>query len=149
MRRLNPTIALYFALLLTIAELVFLVGTRSLTFGSNQGGWTYGYFAGFRFVPLLGAIGLSLVLVALLRFSLHLINHYQSPLLFLWMAVGTAGQLLLHSLYPYSVQDVVGSDAANTYYSLSLRFGAYDLLSRYNTIAPSLPLHAKANMPGK
>ena len=32
---------------------------------------------------------------------------------------------------------------------IDLKPRAYDLLSRYNELAPSLPLHAKANMPGK
>jgi hypothetical protein len=149
MKRLDPTLALYFALLLTIAEVVLIVGTQSLTFGSGRGGWIYAYSADFQFAPLLAAIGLSLVIVALLHLSLRLINRYQTPILALWIVVGTVGQLLLHSLYPYSVQDIVRSDAANTYYNLSLKYGAYDLLSRYNAIAPLLPLHAKANMPGK
>ncbi len=91
MKRLDPTLALYFALLLAIAETVFLVGTQSLTFGSDQGGWAYAYAADFRLAPLLAAAGLSLVLVVLLHLSLRSINRYQTPVLALWIAVGTLG----------------------------------------------------------
>jgi hypothetical protein len=149
MKRLTPVFALNLALSLTLVEVLFLIGTKNLTFGSERGGWTYSYFADFQLGPLLIATGLSLAAVALLHLSLRLINRYQVPVLSLWMVVGTVGQLLLQSLYPYSVKDIVSSDTANTYYDLSLKYGARDFLSRYNTLAPFLPLHAKANMPGK
>lgn len=149
LKRLDPVFALNLALLLTLVEVLVLIGTKSLTFGSERGRWIYLYFADFEFRPLLIATGLSLAAVALLHLSLRLIRRYQATMLALWMVAGTLGQLLLHSLYPYSVSDIVISDSANTYYDLSLRYGARDFLSRYNTLAPFLPLHAKANMPGK
>jgi len=145
----GPVAALNAALVLCIGELLLLVGTKNLVFGSTTGGWEFNYFADFQLRPLLTGIALSVALVPLVHLSLRLVQRYQFAVLALWMILGTAGQLILRSLYGYSLADIVGSEEANAYYGVSLKFRAYDLLSRYNELASSLPLHAKANMPGK
>lgn len=148
-RSLALETALNSTLVLCIAGVVLLVRARSVTFGSEKGGWVYPYIADFQLFPLLTGIGLSLALVPLVHLSLHLVNRYQLRVLALWLVVGLAGQLLLHSLYPYSLEDIVRSDTANAFYGVSLRYQAYDILSRYHALAQSLPVHARSNMPGK
>jgi hypothetical protein len=148
MRWFSPRAAFNAALVLTIAEIVFLVGTKQVTFGAAQGGWTYNYFGDLRPAPVLMAAGMSLAMVPLVHLSLRFIDRYQALVLALWVAAGTACQLFLHSFYIYSVEDVIRSHT-NTYYALSLQYSTRDLLSHYNEMAARLPLHAKANMPGK
>lgn len=145
----GPVAALDAALVLCIGELLLLVGTKNLTFGSSTGGWEFNYIGDFQLRPLLTGVALSVALVPLVHLSLRLVERYQFAVLALSMVLGLAGQLVLRSLYGYSLADIVGSEPANAYYGVSLKFRAYDLLSRYNDLGPSLPLHAKANMPGK
>jgi hypothetical protein len=67
----------------------------------------------------------------------------------LLIAGGTGVQLALWRLYPYGLAAIVRSDAATSYFSAALRYDAATLLRRYDTFAPTLPLHAAGNMPGK
>jgi hypothetical protein len=143
---LTPQAGLRAALVLTTVEIVFAVGTKRVTFGSHLGGWTYAYLGDFHLSSVLVAAGMSLAMVPLVHLNLRFIDRYQIPVLGLWIAVGTTGQLFLHSFYIYSVDDVVRRDS---YYSLSFKYSTRDFLSRYNELAPTMPLHAKANMPGK
>ena len=145
----GPVAALNAALVLCIGELLLLIYTKTLTFGSDTGGWEFSYLAGFQLRPLLTAVALSIALVPLTHLSLRLIERYQFAVLALWTGLGLAGQLIVRSLYFYTLEEIVGSEGANAYYGVSLKFRPYDILSRYNELAPSLPLHAKANMPGK
>jgi len=81
--------------------------------------------------------------------SLNLIDRCQLRVIAFWFVVGLAGQLLLHSLYPHSLEAIVRSDWANSYYNASLRYKASDFLIHFPAIKQSLPIHAQSNMPGK
>jgi hypothetical protein len=89
MRWFSPRAALNATLVLTIAEIVFLVGTKQVTFGAAQGGWTYNYFGDLRPAPVLMAAGMSLAMVPLVHLSLRFIDRYQALVLALWVGVGT------------------------------------------------------------
>jgi hypothetical protein len=148
-RLLAPPYALNVALLLCIVAVVLLVGSKAITFGSSSGGWTYGYLANFQLRPVLAAIGLSLVLAALFHLARDLIKRHQIAVLALWIPIGLAAQLFLHSFYPYSIAEIVRSNGANSFYDVSLRYRAYDFLNRYHQLMQAMPLHTKDNMPGK
>lgn len=142
-RPLDPVLCLNVALVLALSEIVLLTATRIVTFS-----W-YGYFADFRFLPLLQGIGLGLVAVSLVILSLHLVDRYPLTMLAVWFLAGSAGQVILHNLYSYTLGDVVRSQYGNTFYAASLNLHARDLLAGFNAIAASLPTHVRANMPGK
>jgi hypothetical protein len=136
-------------LLISIAAVVLLTAVEFLTFGSNAGGWIYDYVAAFRFGPLLWAIVISLVMVPLVHLSARLVARHQSVTLALWLVVGTAAQLVLHSFSPFALSGILQSDNANPFYSTSLMYHPYEFLSRYQEIAPSLMFQVKAAMPGE
>ncbi|MFI5353442.1 MAG: hypothetical protein ACHQZS_10810, partial [Candidatus Binatales bacterium] len=142
-RPLDPVLCLNVALVLALSEIVLLTATKIVTFS-----W-YGYFADFRVLPLWQGIGLALVAVALVILSLHLVDRYPLAMLAVWFLAGSAGQIMLHNIYGYTLSDVVNSQYGNTFYAASLNLHARDLLAGFSSIAGSLPTHVKANMPGK
>jgi len=142
-RPLDPVLCLNVALVLALSEIVLLTATKIVTFS-----W-YGYFADFRVLPLWQGIDLALVAVALVILSLHLVDRYPLAMLAVWLLAGSAGQIMLHNIYGYTLSDVVNSQYGNTFYAASLNLHARDLLAGFSSIAGSLPTHVKANMPGK
>ena len=142
-RALDPVLCLNLALVLALSEIVLLTATRTVGFS-----W-YGYSADFRFLPLSQGIGLGLVAVALVILSLHLVDRYPLTMVAGWFLAGSAGQIILHNIYGYTLNDVVRSQYGNSFYAASLSLHARDLLAGFDAIAGSLPTHVRANMPGK
>src|SRR5439155_8814339 len=66
-----------------------------------------------------------------------------------WTLAAFAFQACIRSLSPFDLGNVVLSDDANSFYSVTLRYSPRELLGSFHGIAASLPIHAKANMPGK
>jgi hypothetical protein len=58
-------------------------------------------------------------------------------------------QILIHRPYPYTLGSIVKSDISNSFYSPAMTYSPGQILSEYDTLAPSFPLHARTNMPGK
>ncbi len=142
-RPLDPVLCLNVALVLALSEIVLLTAARIVTFS-----W-YGYFADFRVLPLLQGIGLGLVAVSLVVLSLHLVDRYPLTMLAGWFLVGSAGQIILHNFYGYTLADVVRSQYGNAFYAAGLNLHTRDLLAGFNAIAGSVPRHVRTNMPGK
>jgi hypothetical protein len=120
-----------------------------MEFGSTNGGWVYPFLDGISARPFLLC---GLLLPALLYF-LHLtykyINTHERFVVAAWILGGFAFQACLHSLYPYSLGAIVESDQANAFYGVTLQCDAGQLLRNFHAAVADLPLHAKANMPGK
>jgi hypothetical protein len=120
-----------------------------MEFGSTDGGWVYPYLHGLSAQPFLI---FGLLLPALLYF-LHLTHKYiashERVVVTAWILGGFAFQACLHSLCPYSLGDIVESDQANAFYGVTIRCDAGQLLRNFHAAVGDLPLHAKANMPGK
>src|SRR5262249_53565157 len=128
------TFALNVTLALSIAGIALLMRNKSVVFGSETGRWVYPYIGDFQLFPLLMGIGLSLALIPFVHLSLHLIDRCQLRVIAFWFVVGLAGQLLLHSLYPHSLEAIVRSDWANSYYNASLRYKASPFLIHFPPI---------------
>jgi hypothetical protein len=120
-----------------------------MEFGSTEGGWVYPFFDGISVRPFLL---FGLLLPALLYF-LHLTYKYvtthERVVVAAWILGGFAFQACLHSLYPYSLGAIVESEQANAFYGVTLQCDAGQLLRNFHGAVADLPLHAKANMPGK
>ena len=131
------------------ALLIFLVYSGNFVFGSEPGNWTYPYF------KTISAISRRLpVLVCAL---LGVIIFAGSKLLFIYEKLTMLGsllgavliQILIRRAYPISLGAIVQSDISNSFYSPAMRYSPVELLSQYSVLAPSFPLHAQSNMPGK
>ena len=141
--------ALSAAFMLVSAAVVLLTGSRSLTFGSASGGWTYSYVSGFRAdAVLIGAL-VGAAVGVLLWYSRTLIDRYELMVVGGWVVVGFAGQMVLHFFYVYSIADIVRSQNANPFYNVSLLFRSYNFLSHDHALMTGMPAHVRANMPGK
>jgi methylthioxylose transferase len=120
-----------------------------MEFGSTEGGWTYPLLAGPTARPFL----LAALLVPCLLFGLQLTRKYvesrESWVIAAWIIGGFVLQLCLHSLYPYPLAMLVQSDQANSFYGVTQRYSAGEFLRSFHAIAATLPIHARANMPGK
>jgi hypothetical protein len=120
-----------------------------MEFGSTQGGWVYPLLEGPSARPYLL---LALLLPGLLYF-LHLTHKYlhthERTVVASWLVGGFVFQACLHALSPYSLGAIVASEQANAFYGVTLQQDAGQLLRDFHAAAGNLPLHAKANMPGK
>jgi hypothetical protein len=120
-----------------------------MEFGSTEGGWVYPLLDGPSARPFLLFVLLLPGLLYLLHLTYKYINTHERVVVAAWIAGGFLFQACLHSLYPYSLGAIVASDQANCFYGVTLERDAGQLLRGFHAIAADLPLHAKANMPGK
>src|SRR6202030_2417294 len=66
-----------------------------------------------------------------------------------WLLLGAALQVLLRSLTPFTFTRIFVSDGANSFYGPTGQYSAATLLTEFDRLRPSLPLHAQSNLPGK
>jgi hypothetical protein len=128
---------------------VQLIATRSLVNGSREGRWVYPYVRAFSaelLLPFLAALALTL---GMLYLTVRIFERHEGWTVVGWLAVGLLAQLALRWYAPASLEAIVVSDRANSFYSPTLRYGPLDFLTRYQAIVDTLPAHARTNMPGK
>jgi methylthioxylose transferase len=131
------------------ALLIFLVYAGNFVFGSKDGNWDYPYFKTINSIPLwIPATALILIGIAIFVGS-KLIHSYEKITLLACFLIAFIFQGLIHRVYPVSIGTIVQSDTSNSFYSLALRYSPLEILAQYNQLAPSFPLHARTNMPGK
>jgi hypothetical protein len=131
------------------ALLIYLVHLRNYVFGSELGHWVYPYLSSLPFFPewiLLTVLFLVALLVFLGGKFIHL---YEKTTLFFVFLIGVFIQSLIRKIYPYSLGAVVESDTANSFYSPAMSHSALEVLSKFDELVSSFPLHARSNMPGK
>jgi hypothetical protein len=125
------------------------MASRSIVVGSREGRWAYPYVRAFSaelLVPFLLALALML---GMLYLSERIFERHERWTIAGWLGAGLLAQLALRSNAPASLAAIVTSDAANSFYSPTLRYSATEFLTRYQTIVDALPAHARTNMPGK
>ena len=140
--------ALAVAVLLSLVE-IWRLATHRIVFGSPEGGWVYPYIQGMTagaWLAIMAALGLAL---ALLRFTAGLSEKHEPVSVLAWLIAGLAIQFLLHSGPPAALEAIVTSDRANGFYSPTLLHGPLEFIRNHAAIAPTLPRHARSNMPGK
>lgn len=84
-----------------------------------------------------------------MRVSISIVQTHQRWVVVPWLVVGLAAQLALRLLSPVSLSATIESAGANQFYAVSQQYSAAELLSRFHELADTLPLHARANLPGK
>jgi hypothetical protein len=131
------------------ALMAFLVVSKNFVFGSDPGNWTYPYFAAVAALPL----WIPLLILVLLAISIfvgsRLILLHEKTTLWVCFLMAIFIELLIHASYPVPLGKIVQSDQANSFYSASLQYSPLEVLAHFSDLAPTLPLHARTNMPGK
>ena len=133
---------------LSLALCVLLV-TRSVTIGSAEGGWIYGYTESSVLAPLVTAVLAIAAASALLVPTWRVGRRHEWPLLVAWIAVATVLHGLIRTIAPYSLESLFVSDTANSFHSVAQQYEPADLLRRFLRIRSQVPIHAQSNMPGK
>ncbi|MEU7819446.1 hypothetical protein [Catellatospora sp. NPDC049133] len=133
---------------LTVAAAV-LAAMRILPAGSRAGAWRYRYVGWFSWEMLLPFAGGLAAVLALLWLTHRLGQRRERLVVGMWLAAAVPLQLVVRAADEVSLGAVVASDRANSFYTPSLRFTAYEYLTRFEEIVHALPQHARSNMPGK
>ena len=131
------------------AILILLVWNGKFIFGSEPGGWTFRYFQEETSVLFWVPIATILLIGTLVFGGVHFIQRYEKITLGVGFLIAIAIEILINSLYPVGVYDIINSTIANSFYPVSLRYSAVEFLRSFSDIVGDLPLHARTNMPGK
>lgn len=136
---------------LAMAFLIFIIAliTKDIVFGSSSGNWVYPYINAFTVKPILIFLLITPFILFLVYLTHNEIYKHEIKIICLWFIVGFICQICIRSLYPYSFGTIIQSDIATSYYSPTIRYSALELISNYDSIADTLPLHARINIPGK
>jgi hypothetical protein len=139
----------------------YAVATQWLVIGSREGGWVYGYLNSFntRLAEsfLIASVFLAAALAAswprLQRLGSNALDGRTSvgewTLILAWCLLAVALQGLIRSLTPYAFGTIFANDAANSFYSVALKYDTRAILGDFDRLRPSWALHAQSNLPGK
>lgn len=141
-----PTILTFCAISLL---LIFLVYSGNFVFGSEPGNWTYPYFKTITSISRRLPILIFALLGVIIYAGSKLIFTFEKLMLLGSVLMTVLIQILMRRAYPISLGAIVQSDMANSFYTPAMRYSPIEILSQYSVLAPSLPLHAQSNMPGK
>jgi hypothetical protein len=119
------------------------------TFGSRAGGWTYPYVQPLTAMTFFVSLAIIPLLLVLGYISRRRIDRHETALVCVWLVAGFGGQLGLRSLYPYSNSAIIESPTATSFYTVTQQHSASELITHYHSLADSIPIHARANLPGK
>jgi hypothetical protein len=131
------------------ALLIYLIYSKNFVFGSTAGNWVYPYFKENTSVSL----WIPVAIFFLLSFSVIvgdklILTHEKITLAGCFLMVVMI-QILIHRVYRISLEELVLSRGATSFYIPAMQYSPAEILSRFIDLAPSFPLHAKSNMPGK
>ncbi len=125
------------------------IATLSLVLGTPAGGWHYGYLENPSIRPVGAALLVAGAAAALVFFLPPGETRPDWLVVLAWVVVATGLHGLLRSLTPFHLEEIFRSDAANSFYSVTLQFEARHILEDFERIRGQWPLHAQSNMPGK
>jgi len=126
--------------------IVFLIANKSIEFGSESGGWCCAYFNDFTIQPIIIFLSLAPYIIFFTYLSCKYIDKYEIFIIILWIIIGLIIQLIIRQDTPHPIDQVIEID---NFYTTTFKYSAYELLSNHKSIVDTLPIHAKANMPGK
>lgn len=128
--------------------MIFLVHTENFIFGSEKGNWQYRYFKDVDQVSIWHLILIAILLGLLIFMGTKLINKYETLTLTGCFLTAVILQILIHTIYPYSMESIVQSNA-NGFYSVAVEYSPIEILTGYGNLVSVFPLHVRANLPGK
>jgi hypothetical protein len=127
----------------------YKISTQSFFVGSDDGGWVYPYFWPFAAHSLEVFACACAIALALSAVPLSAVDRRQWVVVAAWLGVGVLVQALLRGLTPFTFAQMFVSDGANSFYSPTKQYATLTLLTDFDRLRSSLPLHAQSNMPGK
>ena len=125
-----------------------LIAAQRLILGSPGAGWYYGYQQHFS-VRFLGAWLLALLPALVLLFDPRGAHRPTWASLVLWLAAAGWMQAVLRSVAPFTLETLLTSDGASSFYGFAKQQPWTDVLSHFVRVTKTAPLHARGNMPGK
>ena len=129
--------------------LCFSISTQSFIVGSDDGCWVYPYFWPFAAHSLAVFGWTCIISFALFTLPLRLIDRREWVVVAAWLLVGLVAQALVRRLTHFTFEQMFVSDGANSFYSPTKQYSTAMLLTDFDRLRSSLPLHAQSNMPGK
>ena len=129
--------------------LCFRISTQSFFVGSDDGGWVYPYFWPFAAHSLAVFGWTCMISFALFTLPRRLIDRQEWVVVAAWLLVGLVVQALVRRLTHFTFEQMFVSDGANSFYSPTKQYSTAVLLTDFDRLRSSLPLHAQSNMPGK
>jgi hypothetical protein len=137
----------------TIAAMIVCdrVAAKAFVVGSPEGGSAYPYIRDIpshtRAVVLIVGASIGAAVRWLTTASRDARGEWMVAIA--WIAIATGCQALLRSLAPFGFDEILISDGANSFYTVTQQYGADSVLSRFAELRGSWPMHAHSNMPGK
>jgi len=129
--------------------MIFLVKAKSFVFGSVSGRWVYEYFESTPTIPLWIPILIGILLgLSIFVGSKFIHTQEKATLLACFLSIFII-QVLIYSVYPISLGKIVLSNGATSFYSPAMEYSVFEILNNFTELAPTLPRHARTNMPGK
>src|SRR2546423_13538911 len=99
-----------------------------MEFGSTEGGWVYPVVRELTTRPFVFFALLAPAVVFLLHLSTKYLAGHERTVVAVWILAGFAFQVCVRSLAPFSLGNIVLSEDANSFYSVTLRHGPRELL---------------------
>jgi hypothetical protein len=127
----------------------FQLATQKLVFGSPQGNWFYRYIDAFHGQTIEVFVVATVLAAGLLSISWNRPTLNEWRVVLAWCICAMPLQGLLRSLNPFTFASIFASDAANSFYTVALKYDALTILRDFERLRPSWPLHAQSNLPGK
>ena len=134
--------------LATIAG-IWLVARHAVEFGSRRGNWVFPYLREVDARLLAVACVAAIAVVMLHEIARRAVDTRPAIVVGAAYVVGVIVQTALRSLAPHSMSSILLSGVSDSFYVAAGRVRPWALLSDFEHIAPTLPLHARVNMPGK
>ncbi len=131
------------------ALLIYLVYSQNFIFGSSSGKWTYSFFNTVTPIPRWIPISVLILLALTLFFGSKLILSHEKVTLIGCFVMAFIIQSLIFSVYPASLDKIIQSNVATSFYSQAMRYTPLQILTHYNDLLPAFPEHSNSNMPGK
>lgn len=144
-RQWGPRVGVALVVILAVAWMI-AIATHGVEAGSTAGRVHFPWVKSVRWWGLLTTFLGAALLILAGRIALQ-VRPWLGVLVV--YALALPSQLLLRAAVKPSLGAIVRSDRANSFYSPTLRYSASEFFGRFAHIAPSLPLHARTNMPGK
>jgi hypothetical protein len=131
------------------AAYTFLLVNRAIVFGSGEGRWVYPYVQDLSSSAVALAVVSGLLIPSAFELTARWATRAAALAVAAWMVIGFAFQVAVRDLYPIPLGRILESSGCTSFYTVTTLYGPLDLIQRFESLAPSLPLHASYNMPGK
>jgi methylthioxylose transferase len=127
----------------------FLLVDRAIVFGSGEGRWVYPYIEDVTASGVALAVVSALLIPAAFELTARWATRRAVLTVAVWVVIGFVFEVAVRDLYRIPIGRILESSGCTSFYTVTTLYRPLDLIQRFEQLAPSLPLHASYNMPGK